>query len=112
MAEACSEKQAKYLRDLGGDPDGMTKQEAKLAIDRILKKGGGSKAGGKGKVGPGPITAAQAKVLEKYGKNPAGMTKAQASAAIQAIADNGWKLPTFDAEPAGLETEDDIPTFE
>ena len=108
----CTEKQAKFLKKLGGDPDGLNVSQAAAEIDRLLGKEPqqrqtSARSGGyKGqKIGPGPISEGQKKVLEKYGVNTKGMTKVQASAKIDQIRDNGWKLPEFDDEPEGVESD-------
>ena len=110
----CTEKQAKFLRKLGGDPSGLNVSQAATEIDRLLGKepqqrggGGGRPAYSGKKPGPGPISEGQKKVLAKYGINTAGMTKVQASARIDEIAANGWKVPEYNNEPEGL--EDEIP---
>lgn len=113
--EKCTEKQAKYLKDLGGDPTGLTKAQARVAIEKLVGKSNDTSVGTRPrrgtsqKVGPGPITEAQKSCLKKYGVDTKGLTKAQAAARIQTIADNGWKLPDYDADP--IADEDEIPAF-
>lgn len=112
---ACTEKQAKFLRKLGGDPTGLNVSQAAAEIDRLLGNAPQQRGGGGGgrkpytgkKPGPGPISDGQKKVLEKYGVNTAGMTKVQASARIDEIAANGWKVPEYNNEPEGF--DDGIP---
>lgn len=111
--EQCTKKQADYLRDLGGDPTGLTKAQARTAIEKLAGKSNDTRVGNRPRggitglrVGPGPITEAQKSCLKKYGVDTKGLTKAQAAQRIQAIADNGWKLPAYDADPI---VDDDIP---